>query len=42
LIAAIEAGDEAVYSEHLFQYSQVSDLDKWKAQLFLHIKKSYI
>ncbi|KAF8533752.1 soluble NSF attachment protein [Trichophaea hybrida] len=42
LIAAIEAGDEAAYSEHLFQYSQVTDLDKWKVQLFLHIKNTYI
>lgn len=42
LIGAIEAGDEEAYSEHLFQYSQVSDLDKWKVQLFLHIKNSYV
>ncbi|KAI5849859.1 soluble NSF attachment protein [Tricharina praecox] len=38
LITAIEAGDEAAYSEHLFQFSQVNELDKWKVQLFLHIK----
>lgn len=42
LIQAIEAGDEGAYSEHLFQYSQVSELDKWKVQLFLHIKNTYI
>jgi alpha-soluble NSF attachment protein len=40
LIGAIESGDEEAFSEHLFQYSQVNELDKWKVQLFLHIKNS--
>ena len=42
LIGAIETNDGAAFSEHLYQFSQVSDLDKWKVQLFLHIKKNYI
>ncbi|KAA8911546.1 putative vesicular-fusion protein sec17 [Sphaerosporella brunnea] len=42
LIGAIESNDGEGYSEHLFQYSQVSELDKWKVQLFLHIKNTLI
>lgn len=42
LIDAIKTNDEGAYSEHLFQFSQVSDLDKWKVQLFLHIKNKHI
>jgi alpha-soluble NSF attachment protein len=40
VISAIESGDEEAFSEHLFQFSQVHDLDRWKVQLFLHIKNS--
>jgi hypothetical protein len=40
VIGAIESGDEEAFSDHLFQFSQVNELDKWKVQLFLHIKNS--
>lgn len=42
VIAAIEAGDEDLFSDHLFQFNQISPLDAWKTQHFLHIKNTML
>lgn len=36
---AVEAGDQEVFQDKLFQYDQMSKLDKWKAEILLRIKK---
>ncbi|KAF2141302.1 uncharacterized protein K452DRAFT_288004 [Aplosporella prunicola CBS 121167] len=38
LAEAVEAGDQEMYSEKLFQFDQVSKLDKWKTTLLLRVK----
>jgi alpha-soluble NSF attachment protein len=38
LVQAIEAGDQEAFSDKLFQYDQLSKLDKWKTTLLLRIK----
>jgi len=35
---AVEAGDEEAFSDKLFQYDQISRLDKWKTTILLKIK----
>jgi alpha-soluble NSF attachment protein len=38
LAETVEAGDPEAFADKLFQYDQVSKLDKWKTTLFLRIK----
>jgi alpha-soluble NSF attachment protein len=38
LAAAVQEGDQEMFSEKLFQYDQLSKLDKWKTTLLLRIK----
>ncbi|RLL97191.1 hypothetical protein CFD26_102118 [Aspergillus turcosus] len=38
LVQAVEAGDQEAFSDKLFQYDQLSKLDKWKTTLLLRIK----
>lgn len=40
LIASIEAGDQEQFQDKLFQYDQMSKLDKWKTTLLLRVKNS--
>ncbi|PVI03232.1 alpha-soluble NSF attachment protein [Periconia macrospinosa] len=40
LAQAVEQGDQDVFSEKLFQYDQMSKLDKWKTTLLLRIKET--
>jgi alpha-soluble NSF attachment protein len=40
LVQAIEAGDQEAFSDKLFQYDQLSKLDKWKTTLLLRIKSN--
>lgn len=38
LVAAVEAGEQEQFSDKLFQYDQMSKLDKWKTTLLLRVK----
>jgi alpha-soluble NSF attachment protein len=38
LMETVEAGDPEAFADKLFQYDQVSKLDKWKTSLLLRIK----
>lgn len=38
LLAAVEQGDQEVFSDKLFQYDQMSKLDRWKTKILLRIK----
>lgn len=38
LVQAVEAGDQEMFTEKLFQYDQMSKLDKWKTTILLRIK----
>lgn len=40
LSEAIDAGDQEIFADKLFQYDQISKLDKWKTTLLLKIKNS--
>jgi alpha-soluble NSF attachment protein len=40
LYEAVEAGDQEVFADKLFQYDQMSKLDKWKTTILLRIKNS--
>ncbi|KAF9893659.1 hypothetical protein FE257_009827 [Aspergillus nanangensis] len=40
LVQAIEAGDQEAFADKLFQYDQLSKLDKWKTTLLLRIKSN--
>lgn len=40
LVQAIEQGDQEAFADKLFQYDQLSKLDKWKTTLLLRIKDS--
>lgn len=40
LVAAIEANDQEQFADKLFQYDQLSKLDKWKTTLLLRVKES--
>ena len=35
----LEAGDQEAFTDNLFQYDQMSKLDKWKTTLLLRIKE---
>ncbi|PYH77977.1 vesicular-fusion protein Sec17 [Aspergillus uvarum CBS 121591] len=40
LVQACEAGDQEAFADKLFQYDQLSKLDKWKTTLLLRIKNN--
>jgi alpha-soluble NSF attachment protein len=40
LIQAVEAGDQEMFTEKLFQFDQMSKLDKWKTAILLRIKNN--
>ncbi|PYH94609.1 vesicular-fusion protein Sec17 [Aspergillus ellipticus CBS 707.79] len=40
LVQAIEAGDQEAFADKLFQFDQLSKLDKWKTTLLLRIKSN--
>jgi len=40
LLATIEAGDQEAFADKLFQYDQMSKLDKWKTTILLRIKNA--
>jgi alpha-soluble NSF attachment protein len=40
LTSAVEGGDEEAFADKLFQYDQISKLDKWKTTILLKIKGS--
>lgn len=40
LYEAVEAGDQEAFADKLFQYDQMSKLDKWKTVILLRIKNA--
>ena len=40
LVQTIEAGDQEAFADKLFQFDQLSKLDKWKTTLLLRIKNN--
>ena len=38
LVAAVQEGDQEAFADKLFQYDQLSKLDKWKTTLLLRVK----
>ncbi|KAI6245553.1 putative vesicular-fusion protein sec17 [Erysiphe necator] len=40
LSEAVDAGDQEIFADKLFQYDQISKLDKWKTTILLKIKNS--
>ena len=40
LCEAVEAGDQEVFADKLYQYDQMSKLDKWKTTILLKIKNA--
>lgn len=38
LAAAVEQGDQETFSDKLFQFDQMSKLDKWKTKILLRVK----
>lgn len=40
LLVTVEQGDQDAFAEKLFQYDQVSKLDKWKTTILLRVKNN--
>jgi len=40
LLEAVEGGDQEVFADKLFQYDQMSKLDKWKTTILLRVKSA--
>ena len=40
LAEACEQGDQEAFADKLFQYDQLSKLDKWKTTILLRVKES--
>lgn len=40
LYEAVEAGDQEAFADKLFQYDQMSKLDKWKTTILLRVKNA--
>ena len=38
LVAAVQEGDQEIFADKLYQYDQLSKLDKWKTTLLLRVK----
>lgn len=39
LVQAVEAGDQDAFADKLFQFDQMSKLDKWKTTILLRVKE---
>ena len=39
LTEAVEAGDQEVFADKLFQFDSLSKLDKWKTTILLRVKE---
>ena len=39
LVDAVQAGDQEVFGEVVYEYDQVSRLDNWKTSILLKVKK---
>lgn len=42
IIEAVDQGDDEMFSDKVFQYDQLSKLDKWKTTMLLRIKETII
>lgn len=42
LATAVEAGDQDTFADKLFQFDQMSKLDKWKTTILLRIKNAIV
>lgn len=42
LQAAVEQGDQEVFADKLYQFDQMSKLDKWKTTLLLRVKDAIV
>lgn len=40
LAGAVEAGEQELFADKLFQYDQMSKLDKWKTTILLRVKNA--
>ena len=40
LAEAVEQGDQEVFADKLFQFDQLSKLDKWKTTILLRVKNA--
>jgi alpha-soluble NSF attachment protein len=40
IIEAVDQGDDEAFSDTVFQYDQLSKLDKWKTTMLLRVKES--
>lgn len=40
LLAAVESGNQEEFTDKLFQYDQVSKLDKWKTTMLVRVKNA--
>lgn len=40
LLAAVEKADQEEFTDKLFQYDQISKLDKWKTTVLLRVKNA--
>src|ERR1700712_2649411 len=40
LLETVEAGDQEAFADKLFQFDQLSKLDKWKTTILLRIKNA--
>lgn len=38
----VETGDDEAFSDKVFQYDQLSKLDKWKTTMLLRIKETIV
>lgn len=38
----VEQGDDEAFSDKVFQYDQLSKLDKWKTTMLLRIKETIV
>ncbi len=40
LLEAVEGGDQEIFADKLYQYDQMSKLDKWKTTILLRVKSA--
>lgn len=40
LVQCVEQGEQEAFSDHLFQYDQMSKLNKWETKLLLKVKEN--
>lgn len=39
---AVEAGDDEAFSDKVYQFDQLSKLDKWKTTMLLKVKETIV